>query len=107
MQLGIDGLLRDKIAEVGLTDAVRRYKLTDADFARASGRGLKAAQNAAQSMHAENRLEPQREPSAHEKSPVFQCSAALSETLPNGGVGDIGLEPMTPSLSSWCSNQLS
>jgi len=22
-------------------------------------------------------------------------------------VGDIGLEPMTPSLSSWCSNQLS
>ena len=31
----------------------------------------------------------------------------LPEASCGKGVGDIGLEPMTPSLSSWCSNQLS
>ena len=27
--------------------------------------------------------------------------------IPDSGMGDTGLEPVTPSLSSWCSNQLS
>jgi hypothetical protein len=33
--------------------------------------------------------------------------AAAGKNRRIGPVGDIGLEPMTPSLSSWCSNQLS
>ncbi len=37
----------------------------------------------------------------------LQDAASSRKPLQNKIVGDIGLEPMTPSLSSWCSNQLS
>ena len=32
---------------------------------------------------------------------------SINLLLRNDLVGDVGLEPTTPSLSSWCSNQLS
>ena len=44
---------------------------------------------------------------AHKKAPVLLGSAIIREDLQNRGVGDTGLEPVTPSLSSWCSSQLS
>ena len=44
---------------------------------------------------------------AHEKAPVLPGLAMSHEPEQNGGMGDKGLEPLTPSLSSWCSNQLS
>ena len=59
-----------------------------------------AAQKAAQQAHATARNEPQAQPAAHENPPVLLGSASSCETLQNRGVGDTGLEPVTPSLSS-------
>jgi hypothetical protein len=76
---------------------------TDADFAKAVASDTEAAQKAAPQTRGESHAERP----AHEKAPVLFGSATLRETLQNGGMGDTGLEPVTPSLSSWCSNQLS
>lgn len=85
------------------------WQVTDADFAKAAegGGGAQAAQNAAQLAHAQGGMEPQATKAAHEKTPVLLGSAEFCDTVQNRGVGDTGLEPVTPCLSSTCSNQLS
>ncbi len=81
--------------------------MTEADFAKAIAGGAEAAQKAAQHNSVEHRREPHAQSSAHEKAPGLLETTALGDSPQNRGMGDIGLEPMTPSLSSWCSNQLS
>ena len=83
------------------------WQVTDADFVKAIGDGEEAAQNPAQRAHADSSGESHATKTAHEKAPVLLGSATVCDDLQNRGMGDTGLEPVTPSLSSWCSNQLS
>ena len=58
--------------------------------------------------HAESRCDSQTVlRGSHEQASSLQVLASSCETPPISGMGDTGLEPVTPSLSSWCSNQLS
>jgi len=60
-----------------------------------------------QSKAAASRNAPHESQQNGQKGPKPRNAANPRETPQNLPVGDIGLEPMTPSLSSWCSNQLS
>lgn len=57
-----------------------------------------AAQNAPQQAHAESSLGSQTATTAQKKAPVLLGSALRSETPQFGGVGDTGLEPVTPAM---------
>ncbi len=87
------------------TIATRHYwQVTEADFERATrGAGShtkKLAQNPAQQATETGGNDPQREKSAHEKTPVLQGFSAGCDELHTCGVGDTRLELVTPSLSS-------
>jgi hypothetical protein len=75
------------------------WQVTDADFDKAVRAQSEAAQNPAQQAHAESRGDSQAATPAHEKAPVIRAFATLGETLQYRGMGDTGLEPVTPSLS--------
>ncbi len=77
------------------------WQVTDDDFARAAGGSAPAAQKAAQQAHAGSCNESQPARSEHKKTPEMPGFAASCEITQNGGVGDTGLEPVTPSLSSY------
>jgi hypothetical protein len=74
------------------------WQVTDADFAKATR--VEAAQKAAQQMHVEGRTESQVTTAAQRKTPNLPGSAPLCNTLPTGGVGRAGLEPVTSCMSS-------
>jgi len=75
------------------------WQVTDADFDRAVGRGgEKAAQKAAQSVHAGSRTEPQPVGEQARKPREMRDLATLCDTVPMYTVGDKGLEPLTPCL---------
>ena len=57
-------------------------------------------QNPAQSVHAESRFDSQSATVSHEQTPVLQEFASSREIVHMCLVGDTGLEPVTPSLSS-------
>ena len=57
-------------------------------------------QNPAQSVHAESRFDSQPATVSHEQTPVFPEFASSREIVRMCSVGDTGLEPVTPSLSS-------
>jgi len=94
------------------------WQVTEADFARAIGGqseqtdsgadcGAAGAQNAAQQPSATvgKIVNFALQPPAN---PTLTHNVAERKSLSHKGlVGDAGLEPATPSLSSWCSNQLS
>lgn len=69
------------------------WQVTDDDVA-------KAAQNPAQQVHVEPRKGSQAEPTANEETPVFLGNATECNSVHPYRVGDTGLEPVTPSLSS-------
>ncbi len=75
------------------------WQVTDDDFARASG-----AQQNAQWQPAVAPCKPVQAPLANPGN-TRVCSVLHYYTPEQ--VGGTGLEPVTPSLSSWCSNQLS
>ena len=87
------------------------WQVTDADFEKATkGEGSteeKSLHKALQSVHAESRFDSQPATVSHEQTPVLPELASSREIVRMCSVGDTGLEPVTPSLSSWCSNQLS
>lgn len=74
------------------------WQVTDADYAKAAGGDSEAAQNAAQSAHAEGRGESHDEPPAQRKAPVLLGSALLSETVQNRGMGGTRLELVTSTV---------
>ena len=57
-------------------------------------------QNPAQSVHAESGFDSQSATVSHEQTPVLQEFASSREIVRMCSVGDTGLEPVTPSLSS-------
>ena len=57
-------------------------------------------QNPAQSVHAESRFDSQPATVSHEQTPFFPEFASPREIVRMCLVGDTGLEPVTPSLSS-------
>ena len=87
------------------------WQVTDADFEKATkGEGSteeKSLHKALQSVHAESRVVSQPATTSHEQTPGLREGTSSREILRMCSVGDTGLEPVTPSLSSWCSNQLS
>jgi len=76
------------------------WQVTDHDFARATDGSAPAAQKAAQQAHAATCKESQPERTGHEKTPELPGFASFCEIMQNRGMGDTGLEPVTPSLSS-------
>lgn len=87
------------------------WQVTDDDFTKATKGPLTTALNptraASPQVHAEVRSDAQPTGSAQEKPLNLRSSALDGELMQFRGVGDTGLEPVTPSLSSWCSSQLS
>ncbi len=87
------------------------WQVTDADFAKAmkgeESTEEKALHKALQSVHVESRFDSQPATTSHEQTPVLPELASSREIVRMCSVGDTGLEPVTPSLSSWCSIQLS
>jgi len=71
----------------------------DEHFQRAAGLAILAA------MHTPEMTRTDEKP--NRENPVFSGFCAIAPTSANTPMGDAGLEPATPSLSSWCSNQLS
>ena len=57
-------------------------------------------QNPAQSVHVESRFDSQPATTSHEQTSFFPEFTALCEIVHKRTVGDTGLEPVTPSLSS-------
>ena len=55
----------------------------------------------------DSRNTEQRNTAESRESGTIQHDVVPSGIVENRGMGDTGLEPVTPSLSSWCSNQLS
>ena len=80
------------------------WQVTDADFEKATkGEGSteeKALHKALQSVHAESRFDSQPPTVSHEQTPVLTEFASPREIVHMCLVGDTGLEPVTPSLSS-------
>jgi len=71
------------------TIAAKHYlQVTEADYE-------KAAQNAAQYMHARDRRDSQAADPAHEKTPVLQGLASDCDYLPNRQVPPRGVEPLS------------
>jgi integrase len=94
---------------LGHTEGIAKkhyWQITDEDYRLAAGTaagGNAALQIALQTSDATERIAAQRK----SKTPVNTgVCRGLHLTAPPI-VGDTGLEPVTPSLSSWCSNQLS
>ena len=65
------------------------------------------AQIAAQQAHTRRYKEPQEGKGGNPESEAAPILVSSCNIVYNRTVGDAGLEPATPSLSSWCSNQLS
>ena len=80
------------------------WQVTDADFEKATkGEGSteeKALHKALQSVHVESRFDSQSATVSHEQTPVLPEFASSREIVHMCLVGDTGLEPVTPSLSS-------
>ena len=73
------------------------WQVTDADFDKATGRG-KAAQKEAQQPPAVDRSDSYVTLAAPRKSLGLPRTASLCGALRNGGMGDEGLGPPTPSV---------
>src|SRR5690349_11100129 len=69
--------------------------------------GGKMVQKAVQHGLASSRTTPQENEKTPVKTGAFQEPATQCDSSLESQVGVIGLEPMTPSVSSWCSSQLS
>ena len=80
------------------------WQVTDADFEKATkGEGSteeKALHKALQSVHVESRFDSQSATVSHEQTYFFPEFASPREIVRMCSVGDTGLEPVTPSLSS-------
>ncbi len=87
--------------------ARRHYlQVTDEHFAKAAA-GESAAQNPAQQGAESARTGPQFDTLINAKRPVLPGVATQCQPMQGGGMGGTGLEPATPSVSCWCSSQLS
>ena len=78
--------------------AAKHYALCvdlDADFQRATGRGKSAAQNPAQYTSITTGRDKEEAGAANKDRPDLPSHTESSRYLPNGQVGDIGLEPTT------------
>jgi len=81
--------------------ATKHYlQVTDDHYLEATKPTPKAAQKAAQQAHAGQRTESQTEKAAQQETPVLPGFASGCDSLHKCSVGDTGLEPVTPSLSS-------
>ena len=78
------------------------WQVTDADFEKATkcveSLEEKAAQNAAQSVHARSRFATQASRVSHEEQPVLQEFASSCDTPLVSELGPVGLEPTTKGL---------
>ncbi len=79
------------------------WQVTDADFEKATkcveSLEEKAAQNAAQSVHARSRFDTQASSGvSHEEHPVLQEFASSCDTPLVSDIGPVGLEPTTKGL---------
>ena len=79
------------------------WQVTDADFEKATkcveSLEEKAAQNAAQSVHARSRFDTQASSGvSHEEPPVLQEFASSCDTPLVSDIGPVGLEPTTKGL---------
>ena len=79
------------------------WQVTDDDFAKATMGVVdtdEVAQNAAQQAHAMGRNDSQLDCDKEVELPMLLADATSCDSSPNSRVGDTGLEPVTPSLSS-------
>ncbi len=92
-----------------LTSSEEKRDTSGAKKRRTSGTksGTLAAKKAAQKAPAPNCTVTQSSPQSGDDCHFVQDSAYRKPLLYKDLMGDAGLEPATPSLSSWCSNQLS
>ena len=87
------------------------WQVTDEDIATATTPANpaagKAAQKAAQQAYATNGDKPQCKRRAQKKTPAMHVPATRCGTTHERGMGGIGLEPTTSTMSTWRSSQLS
>ena len=79
-------------------------QVTEDDFNRAT---RACAQNCAQNGPETGGNDPQASTSANTETPVFPGFAVCCKSLQHKGMDVTGLEPVTPTMSTWYSNQLS
>ena len=82
------------------------WQVTDDDFTQAA-HGIHGTEIRGPNMAQPASVRARNASSKKSKSPVFPEKNEVLLTCTNVQVGGNGLEPSTPSLSSWCSNQLS